>query len=256
MRARRDINVGVLTIDRTPSANYLAETLVNLKRGGIETSLRVGHVSVFDGGGYQSAEWASGVVARVGLSSRADVCGFSERKPANINVATLLSSLAAWPGRWVLMLEDDIDVCGLFFDSVGEWLDEYASEEHRIYPLGANYPQVDTVAESGEGAWRYPADKFYGTQALAIRPGDARSLSRYLVERCYDRTDDGSAYDLLMADWLRVEYPDAPNLLTPAPSLVQHIGRTSSIRPRPNTHTFPSWRGREWSYRQTERKEA
>lgn len=242
----RDLAVVLITIDRSPEPSYLSDTLSNLTRGGLLSSPRVGSLFISDGGGSSSLRHTLGVVEEL-LDEQVWVAGFAHRVTANENVEGALRVGACMGAPWVLFLEDDIDVCADFFDSVGAWLDEYASPDHFIYPLGANYEGVECAARLGADRWVYPVEQFYGTQALAIRSTDAASLASFLEAHRFDRAEDGTAYDLLMADWLRAERAGA-SLLTPAPSFVQHIGRTSSIRPRPATHTFPSWLGREWSY--------
>lgn len=240
--SERDIAAVMVTVDRSPGANYLAETLTNLHRSDLARSI--------DQGRLLRLELVS---PDLGFAADAiDDCytgGASEGKcPANLNVASALRLGADTGAPWVLFLEDDIDVCADFFDSVGAWLDDHARDDRRVYAFGANYGWIEEATAAGCTAANYPIGKFYGTQAFALRSEDALSLSAYLVAHCYDRTDDGTAYDLLMADWARQTWPEIGHFLASCPSFVDHIGRTSSIRPRPETHTFPSWPGREWSY--------
>lgn len=261
----RDIAAVMVTVDRSPSPNYLAETLANMKRGGLTESPRLRlyqehfGLRIYDSSG--SPSWAAEAFDSAGLAeSPKDRTGIMMLpvfcKPggrcANLNVSEALFEGSQSGAPWVLFLEDDIDVCADFFDSVGAWLDDHAQPWYPFYPLGASYPQVERAQSFGASAWEYPIDKFYGTQAVAFPAHHAAAAAAYLAEHCYDRTEDGTCYDLLLADYARglggVEY-----LLTPAPSLVQHKGRTSVIRPRPSTHTFDSWPGREWSYLENRR---
>lgn len=206
----------MITVDRCPS--YLQTTLHNLLRSSPSSDMSI-------------------------TLSTNPVC-------ANLNVANALMR-GSEQAPWVLFLEDDIDVCNDFLGSVSRWLSDHADDQYILYPLGAAYPWVDNAVLNNQPAVEYPVDKFYGTQAFVIRAHDAVSLAQYLQDHCYDRTDDGTAYDLLIADWHKTHYPDLPHLLTPAPSFVQHIGMTSVIRPRPVVHTFSSWPGREWTYKGT-----
>lgn len=237
----RDIAAVLITVDRSPQQNYLGETLSNLERGGLNTSRRLHSLTLVDSG--PGSMWAESR-ARGTMRTSGPRVG---RRCANTNVAAALDIGAATACRWVLFLEDDIDVCADFFDSVGAWLDEAGClGEYPIYALGANYPQVDEAVAAGLSSWEYLVRQFYGTQALVIDSEYARSIADYLSAHCYDRTNDGTAYDLLMSDWaLRHGFS---HFLASCPSFVQHIGRSSSIRPRPRTHTFPSWPGRDWSY--------
>lgn len=247
----RDIAAVMITVDRSPGQNYLAETLANLVRGGLLTSERLSHLVVADSGpgcAFSAAALEPLAVAPV-PPWRGNILTLpGARYCANENVARALHAGVHHGAPWVLFLEDDIDVCADFFDSVGAWLDDHARDDRRIYVFGANYPEVSEATARGETSWDYRVNKFYGTQALALRSEDALSLSTYLVEHCYDRAEDGTAYDLLMADWSQQRWPEIHHFLASAPSFVEHIGRKSLIRPRPETHRFPSWPGREWRY--------
>lgn len=247
----RDIAAVMVTIDRSPGVNYLAETLANLGRD--SWGDRLVSFDLYDSGGPSCPHWVRGTLPGTTLKVPTLVSRIGHLWPdrpvcPNRNVAGALRGGSEVDVPWVLFLEDDIDVCADFFDSVGAWLDDHAREDRRLYAFGANYRWVEEAMAEGRAAADYPLGQFYGTQAIALRSEDAASLSAYLVEHCYDRTEDGTCYDLLMADWARQTWPEIRHFLASAPSLIQHIGRTSSIRPRAETHTFPSWPGREWSY--------
>jgi hypothetical protein len=108
------------------------------------------------------------------------------RLNANLNVAEALRQSGERSNCWVLFLEDDIAVCASFFDSVGAWLDDNATDEHRLYAFGAAYPQIDECVAKGLGCWQYPIGSFYGTQCFAIEGTDAMDLAAYLASLCYD----------------------------------------------------------------------
>lgn len=251
----RDLAAVLITVDRSPEPNYLAETLRNLGRAGTAASERLEKFVVVDND--PGADFALMTVDRLNPTERPprvhlDSMPEDMDRCANLNVSWSLG-VGAQYAPWVLFLEDDIDVCADFFDGVGAWLDDYARGDRRVYPLGANYGWVQEAQRNGQFAVDYPVGDFYGTQAFAIRSDDAVDLSRYLIAHCYDRTDDGTAYDLLIADWHAQRYPEIGHFLTPAPSFIQHIGWSSVIRPRPETHVFPSWPGRDWSYLESRR---
>lgn len=231
----RGIAAVMVTVDRTPKPNYLAETLENLKRGGCRDSkhlLRIDLVS-------PDLEWASRALPGQNCMGR---------NPANLNVASALRFGADTGAPWTLFLEDDIDVCANFFDSAGAWLDDHARDDRRAYFFGANFGEVGDLAAKGIHAWDYPIDLAYGTQAFAVRSEDAASLADYLEEHCYDLTPEGTRYDHLMRGWAKERWPEIDHFLASCPSFVQHTGRSSVIDPREVVHVFPSWPGREWSY--------
>lgn len=243
--SERDIAAVVVTVDRSPTApNYLAETLGNLARSGAFASPRLASFDVVDSGSLVSG-FVLDAAVRAGLAD-AFRCGearsVGSRRTANENVAVALEVGAGSGARWVLFLEDDVDVIDDFVGSVGAWLDDHARPDRIVCALGANYPQ----AEGPLPAWDYRIEAFYGTQAFAIRADDAVDLARWLRAHVYDKNIDGTAYDLHMQDWAFAR--GERFFLASAPSFVQHVGRESVIRPRASTHTFPSWPGRAWRY--------
>ncbi len=262
----RDIAVVVVTVDRQPKAqNYLEATLDNLARAGVLASPRLHGLHIVDSGG--SEAWPdAAIVLHPYRDGRHHVWrqpsdesvitvhrpGDGQRRTPNENVATALLVGAGTDARWVLFLEDDIDVCGWFLDSVGAWLDAHARDDRRVYAFGAAYQQILDVVTRGGTSWDYPVSAFYGTQAFAVRHADARSLAEWLFDHPRYLGDDGvgrdACYDLAIHRWSAARYPTLRFFLASAPSFVQHTGRSSVIQPRAVTHTFDSWPGRDWSY--------
>ncbi len=239
----RDITAAMVTIDRSPNDNYLAQTLRSLSSSDLLESYRLETLTIFDS---CADSWAESMIQSDDHLRRVGAFTPCHRLNANHNVAEALRRSGERSTQWVLFLEDDIAVCASFFDSVGAWLDDYATDKHRLYAFGAAYPQIDECLAKGLSSWQYPIGSFYGTQCFAIEAIDAIDLAAYLTAHCYDRTLDGTAYDLLICDWSR-EYSE-DHFLASCPSFVQHVGRSSVIRPRDKTHTFPSWPGVGWSY--------
>lgn len=202
--------VTMITINRFPRENYLHTTLDNLFRGGLS------ELQLFNG---------------YGLSPSA-------------NAARALRAGALAGQKWVLFLEDDIDVCADFIGSVERWLDH--CPEHRIiYSLGSTFHEV-TRSDSDSHWCDYPIDYFYGTQAFAVKSYGAFALAGWIESNPGGRLL--GEYDLMIADYARERKVD--NFIASCPSFVQHIGRDSIINPRESTHTFDTWLGREWSFGQ------
>jgi hypothetical protein len=245
----RDIAAVMVTMDRSPGENYLGNTLANLERSDLFTSGRLCSFVTCDS---LSGNWAREQIGELAHGKHylvsLDVIDPGERIVANINVSTALEAGYRYKSKWVLFLEDDIDVCANFFDSVGLWLDQHADEKYKVYAFGAAYPDVATQYDKGLSSWEYPVRAYYGTQCFAVQGDDALSLANYISGHVYDKEPDGTAWDLLMHDWAGVDQM----FLASCPSFVQHIGTSSIIRPRNNVHTFDSWPGRDWSYTQGE----
>jgi len=248
--ARRDISAAMVTIDRSPGRNYLAETLDNLVRGGLLTSPRLDSLTICDSGpGWSFAARERDASAAAGVPACwAHPSGI--RITANENVAWALG-IAASKAPWCLFLEDDVDVCADFFDSVGAWLDDHAAPDRLVYAFACPYLQVKDAVAAGDASWDYPIKgAFYGTQAFAVRSEDAADLAAFLRADPYRMNPGGSCWDLIMQIWALEK--GAEFFLASAPSFAEHIGRESVVAPRPATHTCPSWPGREWSYLQAQ----
>lgn len=210
----RDIYLSMVTHPRP--VDYFSQTIKNLVRSGLGRSSRLCNFGIYE-----------------------------THEPANINVADALSLQACDVNNWILFIEDDLDFCNSFVDSCAAWLDEHEYGDVKVYAFGCSHPAIE---DSYEPYWKYPISCFNGTQCFAVRRYDALEIAKYLRKHCYDRTPDGTAYDLLIADWARANWPDQEYFLASCPSFVQHVGMNSVIRPRPNVHTFTSFPGPEWSY--------
>lgn len=246
-----DIAVVMPTVDRSSvggGEQYFWATIDNLHRGGLFHSRRRATFIVSDGTG--GVDLSSPQRPRpLGISGTQHHGCTTRLLPCeNAGRALLLGSLTGAP--WVLYLEDDIDVCAAFLDSVGAWLDDHADPAHRVYAFGAAYtPQIEAEIARGSSAWEYPVHAFYGTQAIALRAEGARSLGDYWQQNPMVRgVSAPGQYDLMLQDWLRARYVDG-KILASCPSFVSHTGVRSSIRPDdPAPPVFDSWRGREWRY--------
>lgn len=255
MSSHADIAVVMVTVDRTPQRNFLGQTVRNLLRSGLRQGVLLCNSR-------QDDAWAKEILREINVSHAVleDVdpegdnalleqgywiidspVGFN-RSP-NRNVAQALGYGGHSGKRWVLFLEDDIDVCDDFLTGVGQWLRDFAEDgRHLIHALGANYK----FAKSG--AALYPIEQFYGTQGVVMRSDYACSLADWLLSHEFDMNTQGAAYDILMHHWAKTLHPEVRYFLAASPALVQHIGTESIIAPRPDIHTFPSWPGPSWRY--------
>lgn len=245
-----DIVVVMPTFDRkiANAEHYFQYTIESLWRSGMNRSSRYASFLVADGSGV-ARPTISRILGAFGFSGVSIYDSATQLLPCE-NAGRALSLGALTGAPWVLYLEDDIDVCADFLDSVGAWLDDHADASHRLYAFGAAYtPQIEAEIARGHSSWEYPVHAFYGTQAIAMRAEDARSLGEYWQANPKVRgVSAPGQYDLIAQDWLRARYVDG-RILASAPSFVQHTGRQSSIRPEDaNPPVFDSWRGREWRY--------
>lgn len=233
----------MLTVNRFPRENYLFNTVLNLERSGLPRSVRL--ADMFLVSSLPNVGWLTSMM--FSRTSWLKLCIPHEGRLPHENAGYALKLAGGRGTRWVLFLEDDIDVCDEFLDGVGLWLDRHGAPLFRIFSFGAAYEQTGEQASLNVGYWAYPVDSFYGTQCFAIRSEDALSLGDFILKYPLGKYKTGN-YDLMMHDWSRVFYPEHPHFLASAPSFVQHLGRESSIEDRPVQPHFPSWPGRDWRY--------
>ncbi len=176
-------------------------------------------------------------------------------RTATGNVAEALRVGASKGQKWVLFLEDDIDVCDDFYNSVSKWLEDHEREDRKVYSFSVPHQAMNACRGT---SWNYPINQFCCTQAFAIRSEDATSLSEWLTDHPDFTGPDGrtstGAYDLSMREWAKTKWPDIDYFLASNPSFVQHVGAVSELTPGRDTITMPTWQGQSWSYGQASRK--
>lgn len=220
------ISIAIKTCRRESGVKYLRQTIANLDRGGVKSSAHLSGIHTVDG---------------------------SDGRSLHQNAQRAIEIAAADPNAdYCLVLEDDIDVCANFLESVANWLLDHASDNRRnhsqiggMYVFGANYSQITAAVARGETSWLYPISAFYGAQALAWSRSDAEQLAQWLGPDPHYNEVRNHGHDLLLQKW--GASIGLTHFLASAPSFVQHIGGQSGIGNR--FFQFQSWPGRDWEYR-------
>lgn len=248
----RDLAVVIKTRDRRPvgQPNYLGMTLACLARSGLWESSALHSVQIVDSGSHDPRDFiATEVTPNVpsGLSSHRlliDLCadeGRTLHQTASLAIRRGAETLAPW----VLVIEDDIDVCDQFVDGVVAWLEDHATPAQVLYAFGANYAQIQRAVIKGATLWPYPVGAFYGAQAVAWSHEDALQLADWLgPDPSYDGVRN-HGHDLLLGRWGRSR--GLTHFAASAPSFVEHIGKGSGINNK--FFRFASWPGPGWRYR-------
>lgn len=249
MKTAGDITAVMITVDRRlkgKSTNYLASTIARLGDDKFFANPRLRQFILCDS--LSDLRWAPvyGLTQLGNVRFKAAPDG-GYLACESAGHALICGGLTG--AKWVLFLEDDIDICRDFLGSVGRFLDQYGNlPQYRLFAFGADYGQLIETRRSGGDAWPYPVSAFFGTQCFAIRSEDAVSLGRYIYGNPMIRgVYNPNAYDLMFHDWANVSHPGC-KFLASAPSFVQHIGRESVCTGKEETHRFESWLGREWTY--------
>ena len=234
-----------------PRPNYLGATLDALTRAGVWTSPSLHSLRIVDSGSDEEQDfWRTEIGVRVPASARhlvsIDAPPTGQRRTLHQTASRAIQLASATTADWVLVLEDDLDVCADFLGSVAAWLSDHDGLSV-LYAFGANYVQVAQSAHYGRTSWPYPVHAFYGAQALAWRRADAAQCAAWLGEDPAYHGKRTRGHDLLLQEWGRSR--GVSHFLASAPSFVDHVGATTTLST--TFFRFPSWPGRRWSYART-----
>lgn len=256
------IAVAIKTADRgvNGSRNYLGDTLDNLERAGVFRSPCLhGPVTLIDTGRGESPGFALRASAPYGEHTRVD---YERPRTMHENATHAIRTAASAGADFALVLEDDIDVCDRFLDSVAAWLEDHARPDPMMYSFGANYGQIRAAWQRGHTSWDYPVGAFYGALACAWSRASAEDLLEwYGPDPHYPKVVDDvlhkirdCGHDLRLGHWGRER--GLTHFLASAPCFVQHVGHESGIGNR--KIQYAGWAGRGWSYvdRQTDEEVA
>ncbi len=242
------ISIAIKTADRSHKGrpNYLRRTLENLKRGGVfDSAYLAGDIVLMDSGvgsALAFAEDESAGFPRITISSAP--------RTLHQNAASAIRTAAQQEqADWALVLEDDINVCARFLESVERWLEDHAVASLMLYAFGANYAQIRQCRARGDAVWMYPCHAFYGALACAWRREHAAALADWLGPDPFYLNKDGGeirnrGHDLLLARWGKAM--GLTHFRASAPCFIQHIGLESGLDNK--KIEYGGWSGPSWCY--------
>jgi hypothetical protein len=234
----------ISTADRSPGDNYLLDTLGNLQASGVFSS-RIPHelVIVDTGKGVRHIAEAQIWLATRGIPATIltpeHKCSGLRNAAEGLKYATLVAS-------WVILLEDDVQTCGMFLESVSAWLSDLPETQYDFHPLCAGY-SGKAGRERTQKVWDFPIGAFYGTQGYVLSRSSARHLGVYL-DALEDKTHQRFGHDMAIKEWAKGRWPEITHFQAPGMDFVQHVGKDSSIHPG-RFHQYPHFGGIQWSYR-------
>jgi hypothetical protein len=203
-------SIVIPTVNRSQK-NYLNNTIANLARSGVFHSPLLGYFAIFN-------------------DSTLDKGGCNE------NSLRCLKEAQKQNTEWTIFLEDDVDVINNFLESVDAWLNLCYDENVPLYSLSTNY--VET--RQSIIAWKYPIERFYGTQGYCIHKNRINSLIQSL-----ETTTLVGLHDMRIKEW-GICY-GFKHFLASCPSFIQHLGDNSSIH-EGRFHTICSWPGTNYNF--------
>lgn len=245
------LSLTIRTADRSPGPNYLRRTAEALVAGGVLAADRsvLRSLHVCETGRVGGAAFVASQLDGTGLEGIARVYVPYGPLTPNQNAQLALSLPLDHLPEWVVFMEDDIDVCARFVESVSRWLGAHAVPDVRLYTFGSTHPAVTQACGAGVDYAVYGSEDFFGSCCYAVRHEDATDLVRWLEKHpTYNGTH--RSHDLLLSTWLSRRFRKAlRQVRASAPSFVQHVGDVSGLSPsRTKIYRYVTWPGREWSY--------
>ena len=248
----KDIALVISTCDRYPATNYFSKTWTNLTISGVFTSDRLHSVHIASD--YRPDTGRGPWPERMFIDGLPGVAIDHAEEPryAQGNCATALLMGANSGAKWVLQIEDDIDVVDDFLGSVGRWLDRHGAEDRPLYAFSSDHSAIDRARERGEEFWEYAVSNFWGFQCFAVSAATARDLGQWYLDNPGYKHDDGRvdfySHDIGVQRWAAER--GHTMFRGSVPVFVQHLGEERAVPyPSPKRIYFPSWPGREWTFR-------
>ena len=205
----------ILTVDRSPRANFLANTVASLRASGLLHHPAFS-LHIFHSGENANINDANLEDGNITLHTAPD------RRHFNLGLVNALRHASSLNPDFVLFMEDDIEVCPDFPDYVISTLAEFSADP--LMDFVTYYEEVMNRYLDGERCIDMPADSFYGTQCFAMTRENALSYADF-VERNH-QVKPGFA-DVWFDSWL--EDCDRPRTVSCAvPSAAQHTGVEST----------------------------
>lgn len=217
---------GIYAINRAEhdSDNYLAQTMESLKKSGFWEQAHDTRFILSDGGSKDLS------YLDVLKGSPIEISTTGEKVHHGVNFRHLLEHALQYEPEYFVLLEDDVIFCKNFFQNLDAFLQEHGTPETWAYDFFS--VQKGPKNRSTLAAMNYPAATFWGTQCVALRHID--SLVKFLHS-----TNRVLVTDHIIKHWLLNNRQK--HILTAFPSLVQHVGKASTLwkkSPSPISPTF------------------
>jgi len=164
----------------------------------------------------------------------------------------MASYCASTDAEFVIMLEDDVEFCASFMESIDLWMSRnFKPEKHKMVPIVAFFtPRKGVMGafRAGHNIWKYTVAKFYGRQCILVPREFCDEIAEWFIANFRGRS---GGHDLVLKNWMIHKFPNRPYLYSSVPCFVQHIGKKSSFIDRKKTTLKPvsfSFQGETWSY--------
>lgn len=238
-----NLQIVIRAIDRRPS-NYLSSTVAGLHGQGIPAD----RIHVFPTA--PPTHWIDALTR--------GRCTVHEPARAYRATENMGIALAGAPScDWVVHLEDDVRICQDFLGSVSRWIEAHAKGDTRLVSFFTPSIRREMLSAFGRvSALPFTLHRWTSSVCVALRYEDAQACGAWILEHAGTwRVGPGFASwathrgaDKMIAAWQAVAYPSCDLALASVPCLVEHVGRTSSLKSlgRFPFVQAPIYTGRAW----------
>jgi len=217
--------ITIRTADRTPKRNYVGQTVRAFLAGACDPSLI--HLFPTD----PDTAWLDAELGRLPVHIHAP----DHRRAPNENGIAQVSALEEVEAEWILLCEDDLEMCADPVGSMARWLADHARPDVHVYRFFA-LPRTPISKRTERADW-CPLREMRGSQAVALRAEDARDFAAWASAHPLDwRPKDApfqdrptKGFDKLIGYWALQRWPKQTLGLVSRPMLVNHIGIGSTI---------------------------
>lgn len=218
------MRVNIQTIDRDiirgPGHNYVWTTINSLKNSdwkdsGGGATLCVGSFDseYLNGSGLEVLPWDED-------SDKDAKSGETSDLRRLLNCLNYVRSMRHGEGD-VVVLEDDVLMCPDWLGALRKAIEEIKSDRY-IITLYSPISLADPTLDRGPNHRSYPAEHFYGTQAMYY----PKSVKNEVADFIHERRRSGYAPDLIVKQWALAN----KCLYALQGSVVEHVGDFSSVR--------------------------
>ena len=160
----------MMTVNRWPKPNYIRATFEYMKLGGVFDFPEVRFVIAESGS--EDASYLDFLEDDDVLRERVEIIRSPKRISLNRNFVRSLRLGAGISDEYVMLLEDDIEVCDRFMERVDTFLEKHGGEGV-LWTFHQSYQEIVERYRDGFDYWNMEAESFYGTLCIVIEKATA-----------------------------------------------------------------------------------
>jgi len=208
--------IGMTTINRNPSDNYLEKTIDSFDRAG-GLSYPNSKLVISDSG---SKDLSFILPIEDKYNGKLDILYSDHKLTSHQNVSKVLKHCANISSKYVIYIQDDIVFRPDIMSHINSFVEDYPDSP--MWCFYTPYQEVLTRANKGIKKWDYKPANYYGSLCYCLRKEHAMEYAQELIS-----TPSGGG-DIVLNRWLQNKFPNK-FIAASCPCFVQHIGKHSII---------------------------